>query len=106
MKKPKLVKHLNLVFRVIDYAIPEFENISPIFLSTIIIFFIAGLILGIGIIVIREFLKDAVHSIEEIENKNIPILGIIPTFDQSGDLKRRLFCLKIKNHHYLKPSDL
>ena len=82
--------------RVIDYAIPEFENISPIFLSTIIIFFIAGLILGIGFIVIREFLKDAVHSIEEIENKNIPILGIIPTFDQSGDLKRRLLLFEDK----------
>lgn len=82
--------------RVIDYAIPEFENISPIFLSTIIIFFIAGLILGISFIVIREFLKDAVHSIEEIENKNIPILGIIPTFDQSGDLKRRLLLFEDK----------
>ena len=58
--------------------------------------FIAGLILGIGFIVIREFLKDAVHSIEEIENKNIPILGIIPTFDQSGDLKRRLLLFEDK----------
>ena len=37
MKKPKLVTSQLGKVRVIDYAIPEF-NISPIFLSTIIIF--------------------------------------------------------------------
>tara|TARA_B100000575_G_scaffold258630_1_gene230364 strand:- start:11351 stop:13609 length:2259 start_codon:yes stop_codon:yes gene_type:complete len=82
--------------RIIDYAIPENERVSPVIGTTILLFLIAGFTIGIFIVGLREYLNNTVRSIEEIEDKNIPILGIIPSFDTKDDNERRLLLFENK----------
>lgn len=74
--------------RIIDPAKPDFAPIKPKKKMNIILGFIMGLGLGIGITFVLEYFDNSVRSIEDIEKAGIPILGSIPIIKIEESAKR------------------
>ena len=64
--------------RIVDSAKPNLDKYSPNSKIIIIISLFFGFAIGIGYILLREFLDSTIKSIEEIERRNLAILAIIP----------------------------
>lgn len=64
---------------VIDEAIPNFIPIKPKTKVNILLGFVLGLALGIGVILLREFLDHSVRSKEDLEKMGLTVMGIIPS---------------------------
>ena len=75
--------------RIVDSAIPNYYKTSPrktiILLSSIIF----GLLFGVIIILISDFLDSTIKSIDEIERKGLPILAIIPNIGKVFDKRKK-----------------
>jgi capsular exopolysaccharide synthesis family protein len=56
----------------------------------IILSFIFGLILGVGVVFLREYLDDTIKSQEDIEEIfNLPLLGYIPLMNKHNSLQKK-----------------
>ncbi len=64
--------------RIIDPAKPPQSPIKPRKRINLILGFLIGLGLGVGITFILEYFDNSIHSLEELEKMNIPVLGAIP----------------------------
>ena len=70
--------------RIVDSAIPNYDETSPRKAVILILSVILGAIFGIGLILIYEFLDSTIKSIDEIERRGLPILAIIPAIGRSS----------------------
>jgi capsular polysaccharide biosynthesis protein len=52
---------------------------------------IAGIFLGLIAVLIVELLKGAVRSPVQIEGLGLPVIGIVPLFDEPRPKRRKLF---------------
>lgn len=88
---------------VIDKAIPNFIPIKPRTKVNILLGFVLGLALGVGVILLREFLDNSIRSKEDLEKMGLTVMGIIPSmfidkskraldkkFSGEGDYRSRL----------------
>ncbi|HGZ70856.1 MAG TPA: capsular biosynthesis protein, partial [Nitratifractor sp.] len=72
--------------RIIDRAVEPIKPIKPKRKLIIIVGFITGLILGIFIAFLREFLDDRIHNEEELKKlSNLPVVGTIPFIKKDKD---------------------
>tara|TARA_Y100001980_G_C14556694_1_gene349411 strand:+ start:1523 stop:3808 length:2286 start_codon:yes stop_codon:yes gene_type:complete len=79
--------------RIVDPAIPNYDKVSPQTLIILILTLIGIFVTIVLVLILKEYLDSTIRNLEEIENRNISILSIIPEFktSESGDkLKRRL----------------
>jgi len=75
--------------RIIDLAIPSIRPIKPNTKTNLMLGLILGLGLGIGGAFLLEYLDNTVKTVEDIERKGQPILGMIPAIGgQHYDKKR------------------
>ena len=75
--------------RIVDSAIPNYDETSPKKGIVLILSFILGSIFGIGIILVLEFLDSTIKSIDEIERRGLPILAIIPAIGRVQDNRKK-----------------
>jgi capsular exopolysaccharide synthesis family protein len=64
--------------RIVDYAEPPKVPIKPDKMRNLVIGILYGFGLGIGIILVREYLDRTMKSIEDVERLGFPVLGSIP----------------------------
>ncbi|MFA6618075.1 MAG: polysaccharide biosynthesis tyrosine autokinase, partial [Candidatus Neomarinimicrobiota bacterium] len=64
---------------VIDEAIPNYLPIKPRTKVNILLGFVLGLALGVGVILLREFLDNSIRSKEDLEKMGLTVMGIIPS---------------------------
>ena len=80
--------------RIIDEAIRPRSPISPKKRLNLILGFIMGLGLGIGVTVLREYIDTSVRRVEDLEALGLSVLGAIPRIETDG-----------KNGHSLEQSN-
>ena len=73
--------------REIDQAKPPKEPIKPKKKMNLILGFIVGLGLGVGITFLREYLDTSVKTIEDLEQMNFGVLGSIPFISSQSVVK-------------------
>ncbi len=64
--------------RPVDSALPPEEPIKPNKKMNLLLGFMVGLGLGVGIVFVREYMDTSVRSIEDIEREGLTVLGSIP----------------------------
>lgn len=64
--------------RILDEALVPEAPIKPRKRTNIMLGFLAGLALGVGLIFLIEFIDNSIKSVEEIERNNVNVLGVIP----------------------------
>jgi len=75
--------------RIVDSAKPNLDKHSPNAKIIIILALFFGFSLGIGFILLREFLDSTIKSIEEIERRGLAILAIIPAIGNANNKKTK-----------------
>ena len=65
--------------QIIDYAVKSKKPFKPIPSNNIIIGLILGLSIGVGFVLLIEFLDNTVKSADDIKKMNLVVLGIIPS---------------------------
>ncbi len=75
--------------RIIDAALPPEKPIKPKKKLNLAFGGVLGLILGMGLGLLRERLDSSVRSIEDMENLGLPLLGSIPVITENGDKRKR-----------------
>ena len=75
--------------RILDAARPQFAPIRPNVPQAVLIGVVAGLLLGLGLALVLEFLDSSVTSQQEIEQRlGLSFLGFVPTIpDHVGEVK-------------------
>ena len=71
--------------RVVDSAIPDYDQTSPKKLIILFLSIVIGFIFGFGFILAIELLDSTIKSIDEIERRGLPILAIIPAIGRVAD---------------------
>ena len=64
---------------IIDNALPNYLPIKPRTKVNILLGFVLGIALGVGVILIREFVDNSVRSKEDLEKLGLTVMGIIPS---------------------------
>ena len=64
--------------RIVDYAEAPKAPIKPDKTRNLLIGVLYGLGLGVGIILVREYLDRSIKSIEDVERMGFPVLGAVP----------------------------
>jgi capsular exopolysaccharide synthesis family protein len=75
--------------RILDAALQPEVPIKPKTRLNLIIGLLLGLGVGVGIVFLLEFLDNSVKSIEEIERRDMKVLGVIPTI-ATDELEKKL----------------
>lgn len=73
--------------RIVDYAEPSKIPVKPDKMRNLIIGILYGFGLGIGIILVREYLDRSLKSIEDVERLGFPVLGSIPLIASNQAMK-------------------
>jgi len=64
---------------IVDRADPPINPVSPRPLLNMALALVSGLLLGIGYVILRQQLDDAIRSVEDIERKlGVPMIGLVP----------------------------
>ena len=71
--------------RIVNQAEPPNEPISPDIPRNVFMALFIGFIIGFVINLAIEYFDNTIKSVEFIERKNLPVLGIIPSIDQELD---------------------
>ncbi len=64
---------------VIDKAMPQYIPIKPRTKINILLGFVLGISLGVGVILLRELLDNSIRSREDLEKMGLTVMGIIPS---------------------------
>ncbi len=75
--------------RIVDPAQPNTKATSPNKKVVLLVCIMFGILLGVGFILLSEFLDSTIKSIEEIERRGLPILAIIPSIEKLDKEKKK-----------------
>ena len=77
------------IIRVVDRAIPPFTPVLPKTSLNLLLGVLFGLLFGISIAFIREYSKDTITGMSDIESMGIDVIGSIPAIrDKTTRIKR------------------
>jgi len=83
--------------RIVDSAEPPAVSSHPGWARNLFLSLIAGLVMGVGIALVEELLRDTIKTSSEIESDlNLPLLGIVPAVSK----------LKIRSRLHRKGSNI
>ena len=84
----KLIPNGNV--QVIEQAKMPENPVSPNKKLNILIAFVLGIMVSVGLSLLLEFMDNTYKSKEDVENYlDIPVIGVIPEFDEENVAKRR-----------------
>jgi capsular exopolysaccharide synthesis family protein len=83
--------------QIVDIALKPFRPIKPDHSRNLFLGIIAGLIIGIGMIMVFDYFDNTVKSADDIEAKNLTVLGIIPSIGDESINTNPLYFWKSKN---------
>ncbi|QVK17181.1 hypothetical protein KHQ81_09800 [Mycoplasmatota bacterium] len=68
---------------LLDEAIPNESPVSPNLKLNIVIGFVLGLMISVGLVILKEFLDRTIKNENDVEKYlNAPVLGIVPELDK------------------------
>ncbi|MCC7431512.1 polysaccharide biosynthesis tyrosine autokinase [bacterium] len=73
--------------RIVEEALEPKDPVSPNKRLNILLGTIIGLVFGIGIILLLEYLDDSIKTVQDLERMNINVLGAIPIIETERKLK-------------------
>lgn len=73
--------------RVFEPAIANFKPVSPNRFLSVAIGLVAGLVLGVAIVIARSFMDSTVRTPEDLENRGLTILATIPSIPTNQTLE-------------------
>ena len=76
------------IIRIVDKAIPNYNPNSPKKIINLIFGSLFGLIVGLFLIGIIEFLDNTIKSIEQVERRGLSILAMIPSIHSANSNKK------------------
>ena len=77
--------------QIVDIALKPGGPAKPVHSRNILLGLILGLGAGLGLAFLIEFLDNTVKTIDDIERKNLTVLGIIPSIGEDLYQKNRSF---------------
>ncbi len=83
--------------QIVDAAMTPFKPIKPDHSRNIFLGIIFGLSLGVGLVVLFEYLDNSVKSATDIESKNLNVLGIIPSIGEEKIVSNKILFWKKNN---------
>lgn len=76
---------------IVDRADPPIKPVSPRLIVSLVLSLAAGLLLGIGYVVLREHFDDAIRSAEDVENElGTSMIGLVPMLEPDQTPKEEL----------------
>ena len=72
--------------QLVASAAPPAAPVQPTPVRNVILAVVAGLLLGVGLACLVEYLDDTVRTVDDVERFSPPVLGAVPSF---GDRSRR-----------------
>lgn len=73
--------------RSLDAARPSWMPVSPNVKQNLLFGLVAGLVLGVGVVLGREFLDSTVKTQEDVEERlKVPFLGLFPMVGEPGEV--------------------
>jgi capsular polysaccharide biosynthesis protein len=70
--------------QIIDTARVSYTPVRPNLATNIAIAVVLGMMLGVGIIFLIEFLDNTIKTAEDVQKYlDLPVLGVIPGFDNN-----------------------
>jgi polysaccharide biosynthesis transport protein len=90
MKEADLARMMNVeTVRVVDHAVVPKAPIRPKVPSNVLVGLMIGLLVGLGLAILREQLDSSIKTPEDVEQVlDMPFLGILPTTDPADDINR------------------
>lgn len=77
--------------QIIDIAILPEDPISPNILMNLAISVLIGLMIGVGLVFLIEFLDNKIRTPEDVENiLGLPVMGVILSFDNEEKITRKI----------------
>lgn len=97
VSKEMELQNKSVNFRILDPAVPASQHVSPkrplIMLASIVL----GIGLGIGLVILKDFLNPSIKSAESIKELGIPVFAVVPVIgnvtDQASRRKRSVIIM-------------
>ena len=90
--------------RIIDTAYSDGIRVSPRTGRTMAVFLMAGLVLGIGVVLLRRALRRGIRGAQEIEQTGLPVFATVNFSADAANLRKRKGDLPIMAQ--TRPDDL
>ena len=75
---------------ILDRAKPSFQPISPKVFVNMALAVMGGLILGLGVVIVRELIDSRVRSPEDVKKRGLMTLALVHNFDTIEEVKENI----------------
>src|SRR4030042_6967599 len=75
---------------ILDRAKPSFQPISPKVFVNMALALVGGLVLGLGVVILRELIDSRVRSPEDVKKRGLVTLALVHNFDSIEEVKENV----------------
>jgi capsular exopolysaccharide synthesis family protein len=75
---------------ILDRAKPSFQPVSPKVFVNLALAILGGLVLGLGVVILRELIDSRVRSPEDVKKQGLVTLALVHNFDTIQEVKENI----------------